>query len=63
MSASCVAWFGGDWSIASFAGAFRLNVNYAASNSNANITAHLLFSGFAKYFIKGIFIALALAKT
>lgn len=41
--ASSVAYFGGDWSNASYAGAFHLSVDYAASSSNANIAARLMY--------------------
>ena len=47
---SCVTNFGSNWNNATNAGTFLLNVNNATSNSNANITAHLLFSGFANIF-------------
>lgn len=39
----CVAYFGGDWSNASIAGAFRLNVGYAASYSFAYVAARLMY--------------------
>ena len=42
---SCVTYFGSNWNNTSNAGTFHLNVNNATSNSNANITGHLLFSG------------------
>ena len=41
---SCVTKFGSNWNNASNTGTFQLNVNNTASNSNANITAHLKFS-------------------
>ena len=41
--ASCVAIFGGSWSDASNAGAFRLSVYYASSYSNAAIAARLMY--------------------
>ena len=41
--ASCVARFGGHWIDASYAGAFRLYVNYASSGSNASIAARLMY--------------------
>ena len=41
--ASCVASFGGSWGRASAAGAFRLNVNDASSNSGASIAARLMY--------------------
>lgn len=44
LNASCVTYFSGNWNNTSNAGTFHLNVNNATSNSNANITAHLLFS-------------------
>lgn len=47
---SCVTYFGSNWNNATNAGTFLLNVNNATSNSNANITAHLLFSGFTNIY-------------
>ena len=47
---SCVAKFGSNWNNTSNAGTFHLNVNNATSNSNTNITAHLLFSGFTNIY-------------
>ncbi len=41
---SCVTYFSSNWNNASNTGTFHLNVNNTASNSNANITAHLKFS-------------------
>lgn len=41
--ASCVAIFGGHWHNATDAGAFLLNVYYAASNSYASIAARLMY--------------------
>ncbi len=41
---SCVTYFSGNWNNEGNAGTFQLNVNNATSNSNSNITAHLLFS-------------------
>jgi hypothetical protein len=41
--ASCVACFGGYWSDASGAGAFRLHVTYAASDSYAAVAARLMY--------------------
>lgn len=43
LSASCVAYFGGTWSTASNAGAFRLDVNGAASAYTAHIAARLMY--------------------
>lgn len=43
LSASCVAYFGGYWSIASDAGAFRLSVHDSASYSGSNIAARLMY--------------------
>lgn len=43
LTASCVAYFGGDWSTASTAGAFLLRVYYAASASYALIAARLMY--------------------
>lgn len=43
LSASCVARFGGHWNDASNAGAFRLDVNNAASGSYAPIAARLMY--------------------
>lgn len=43
LSASCVAYFGGDWGTASNAGAFRLNVLDAASGSHAGVAARLMY--------------------
>lgn len=43
LAASCVACFGGSWSIAAYAGAFMLYVNNAASNSSAGIAARLMY--------------------
>lgn len=40
---SCVASFGGNWSYASYAGAFHLHVSSTASNSSANVAARLMF--------------------
>lgn len=47
---SCVTYFGSNWNNATNAGTFLLNVNNATANSNANITAHLLFSGFTNIY-------------
>lgn len=41
--ASCLAIFGGYWTHASDAGAFRLNVYYAFSLSNANVACRLMY--------------------
>lgn len=41
---SCVAKFSGNWNNTANTGTFQLNVNNSTSNSNTNITAHLLFS-------------------
>ena len=41
--ASCVAYFGGTWGTASNAGAFLLDVNYAASSSSAGVAARLMY--------------------
>ena len=41
---SYVTNFGSNWSNSANTGTFHLNVNNTASNSNANITAHLKFS-------------------
>lgn len=41
--ASCVALFGGGWDNAAYAGAFRLDVNNAASSSYALVAARLMF--------------------
>lgn len=41
--ASCVAYFGGGWDDAADAGAFRLDVTYAPSSSNAYIAARLMY--------------------
>jgi len=41
--ASCVAYCGSDWANAATAGAFRLDVIYAASNSHASIAARLMY--------------------
>ena len=41
--ASCVAVFGGHWNDAAGAGAFQLNVNAAASYSNAGVAARLMY--------------------
>lgn len=41
--ASCVADFGGHWNNDADAGAFRLNVKYAASSSYAYVAARLMF--------------------
>ena len=43
LNTSCVAYFSGNWNNDTNAGTFHLNVNNTASNSNANITAHLMF--------------------
>lgn len=44
LSASYVTNFGSNWGNGANTGTFHLNVNNTASNSNANITAHLKFS-------------------
>ena len=44
MKASCVTKFSGKWDNGTKTGVFQLNVNNTASNSNTNITSHLLFS-------------------
>ena len=44
MYTSCVAKFSGNWNNTANTGTFQLNVNNTSSNSNTNITAHLLFS-------------------
>ena len=41
--ASCVAIFGGRWSTAANAGAFRLGVDNAASDANADIASRLMY--------------------
>lgn len=41
---SYVTKFGSNWSNSSNAGTFYLNVNNSTSNSNSNISSHLLFS-------------------
>lgn len=41
---SYVTYFGSNWSNSSNAGTFYLNVNNSTSNSNSNISSHLLFS-------------------
>ncbi len=41
---SCVTYFSGNWNNEGNAGTFQLHVNNSTSNSNSNITAHLLFS-------------------
>ena len=43
LCASCVAYFGGDWSSSANAGAFRLYVKAAASYSSASVAARLMF--------------------
>ena len=43
LSAGFLPFFGGDWSNASSAGAFRLNVGYSASNADASIGARLCY--------------------
>ena len=43
LSASCVAYFGGYWSVGASAGAFRLAVSNAASYSSAYVAARLMF--------------------
>lgn len=43
LNSSCVAYFGGFWGHSADAGAFRLNVNNAASYSYAYVAARLMF--------------------
>lgn len=43
MYAGFLAYFGGNWSVTSDAGAFRLGVNISASSSNANYGARLMY--------------------
>lgn len=47
LNSSCVAKFGSNWNNTTNTGAFQLNVNNTSSNSNANISGHLLFSVFS----------------
>lgn len=41
--ASCIAYYGGDWSNASSAGAFTLNINIDNSSSDANRASRLMY--------------------
>lgn len=43
LDAGCLPFFGGGWSVASAAGAFRLGVSMAASDSGASYGARLMF--------------------
>lgn len=47
---SKVTYASGNYSNTDNAGVFQLNVNNSASNSNANISGHLLFSKFCYCF-------------
>ena len=47
---SKVTYASGNYSNTDNAGVFQLNVNNSASNSNANISGHLLFSKFCNCF-------------
>lgn len=47
---SYITYASGNYSNTDNAGVFQLNVNNSASNSNANISGHLLFSKFCNCF-------------